>query len=68
MHAVEESPRSRILCELYEDRDAFETQEHNSPTRRFLTERQQHLRHEPLVWRLSTRAGLVREGIVIDVG
>jgi quinol monooxygenase YgiN len=58
VHAVEESPQSRILHELYNDYEAFETHEHNSHTQRFLTEREQHLRHDPLVWRLSTKAGL----------
>jgi quinol monooxygenase YgiN len=68
VHAVEESPQSRILYELYKDPEAFETHEHSSHTERFLSEREQHLRHDPLVWRLSTHAGLLREGIVIGGG
>jgi quinol monooxygenase YgiN len=68
VHAVEESPASRIFYELYRDREAFETHEGSPHTQRFLAEREQHLRHDPLVWRLSTQAGLVREGIVIDDG
>jgi quinol monooxygenase YgiN len=43
VHTVEGQPLQRIFYELYSDRAAFDAHEEQPHTRRFLTEREQHL-------------------------
>ncbi len=66
VNLVSDAPSSRVFVELYESESAFEVHEQSGYTQRFLREREQHLLHEPQVSFISTRAGFVREGIVVD--
>jgi quinol monooxygenase YgiN len=50
----------RVFYELCRDEAAFKAHEESKHVRRFLAERAQHLRGEPLVWRVSSLAGVVR--------
>ncbi|MGH9066224.1 MAG: putative quinol monooxygenase [Acidimicrobiales bacterium] len=67
-HAEAGSPSARVFYELYRDRAAFEAHEATSHVRRFLSERGQHLRGEPQVWRVRPIGGLVRPDAGLDGG
>jgi quinol monooxygenase YgiN len=49
----------RVFYECYRDHDAFEVHEAAPHTRRFLTERTQHLSCPPEVWTLTPVAGVI---------
>lgn len=44
VHEVEDEPLARVFYELYADRGAFEQHEREAHVRRFLSEREQHVR------------------------
>jgi quinol monooxygenase YgiN len=44
-HAVDDDPQTRIFCELYRDRAAFEAHEEQPRVRRFLSERERLVGH-----------------------
>jgi quinol monooxygenase YgiN len=43
VHKVKDAPLSRIFCEVYESREAFDAHERQEHTKRFLDERGQYL-------------------------
>lgn len=53
-HERAEHPDERVFYEAYRDRGAFDAHEQSPHTRRFLTERGQHLVGEPEVWWLTS--------------
>jgi quinol monooxygenase YgiN len=53
----------RVFYEVYADRAAFEAHEATAHVGRFLAGRHQHLRTDPIVWRVSPTAGVMRQGI-----
>ncbi len=65
-HQVPGSPSSRVFYELYADEAAFEAHGAAPHVRRFLAERDQHLRNEPEVWRVQVDTGVVRNGLDDD--
>lgn len=67
-HVDPELSSVRVFYEVYENRAAFEAHEATSHVRRFLTERGQHLRGKPQVWRVSPTAGVIRQGVNLAGG
>ena len=61
-HTERDSPGVRVFYELYRDAVAFQAHEESEHVRRFLAERKQHLRHDPQVWWVAPRNGIVRPG------
>lgn len=61
-HTERDSPDVRVFYELYRDEAAFQAHEESEHVRRFLAERKQHLRHDPQVWWVAPRNGIVRPG------
>jgi quinol monooxygenase YgiN len=59
-HTERESPDVRVFYELYRSEAAFQAHEESEHVRRFLAERQQHLRHDPEVWWVAPSNGVVR--------
>lgn len=60
-HGLAEDPSIRMFYELYEDEAAFQTHESTEHTRRFLREREYHLRGAPEVWFVTPGNGFMRE-------
>jgi quinol monooxygenase YgiN len=58
-HTQDGQPRVRVFYECYRDHDAFQAHEAAPHTRRFLTERTQHLSCPPEVWTLTPVAGAI---------
>jgi quinol monooxygenase YgiN len=67
-HREDGAPSVRVFYELYRDVAAFEAHEGMPHVRRFLAERSAHLRGDPLVWRVTPVAGVVREGTGLGGG
>lgn len=67
-HREPETPSVRVFYELYRDVAAFEAHEDMPHVRRFLAERGAHLQGDPLVWRMTPVAGVVREGTGLGGG
>lgn len=61
-HRVPDAPSVRVFYELYRDAAAFQAHEDSPHVRRFLAERGDHLRTEPLVWRVSPGPAVMRSG------
>lgn len=59
-HTERESPGVRVFYELYRDEAAFQAHEETEHVRRFLAEREQHLRRDADVWWVTPRGGIVR--------
>lgn len=59
-HASPDRSNERVFYELYADDAAFDAHEQADHVRRFLTERQQHLRGEPEVSVLRPMRGMTR--------
>ena len=60
VHTEPSSPAIRVFYELYRDEAAFAAHEEAAHVRRFLSERGQHLRREPEVWRVRPYGGISR--------
>jgi quinol monooxygenase YgiN len=60
VHREPAAPSVRVFYELYRDEAAFDAHEQMPHVRRFLSERAQHLTGDPVVWRISPTAGVVR--------
>lgn len=60
VHTEPASPGTRVFYELYQDETAFAAHEEGAHVRRFLSEREQHLRRDPEVWRVRPYGGLSR--------
>ncbi len=58
-HTQAEEPSVRVFYECYRSHDAFQAHEAAPHTRRFLTERTQHLASPPEVWTLAPVAGAI---------
>lgn len=58
-HTQDREPRVRVFYECYRNHDAFQAHEAAPHTRRFLTERTQHLTGLPEVWTLTPVAGAI---------
>jgi quinol monooxygenase YgiN len=61
-HLEDGAASVRVFYELYRDVAAFEVHEEMQYVRRFLAERGAHLQGDPLVWRVTPGAGVVRQG------
>ena len=57
-HGVVGSSGSRVFYEFYEDEQAFQAHEATAHVKRFLAERAQHIRGDPVVWFLSAADGV----------
>lgn len=60
VHTEPLSPGTRVFYELYQDEAAFNAHEEGAHVRRFLSERGQHLRRDPEVWRVKPIGGVIR--------
>jgi len=60
VHTEPASPGIRVFYELYRDEAAFDAHEEGIHVRRFLSERGQHLRRDPEVWRVKPYGGVSR--------
>jgi len=58
-HARPDRPTERVFYECYQDNEAFTAHEATPHTRRFLTERAQHMAGDPEVWRLAPAEGAI---------
>lgn len=58
-HAQAAEPSVRVFYECYRSHDAFQAHEAAPHTRRFLSERTQHLGGPPEVWTLTPVAGAI---------
>lgn len=60
VHTELTSPGIRVFYELYREEAAFDAHEEGAHVRRFLSERGQHLRRDPKVWRVRPCGGVSR--------
>lgn len=58
-HVRPDHPTECVFYECYRDVGAFDAHEDQDHTRRFLSERGQHLVREPEVWRLEATDGVI---------